>query len=193
MNQASVKQHGPTAPSVYRPQAVPKVLQPKLAAVRPPIPVPRGRALGVVQRAEVLEVKDESAPNENEWTDAVTIGLPARKHILELMTLQDANGKKKCSVVELAVATTAVEAIQKHVNTHGWKSADGITVEWIRDQQCFKVTYKGNQWMTHTKGSGQLWPLRGADIFSPPEGEDVRKEIGKWKGGRVRPSRYMNV
>lgn len=125
----------------------------------------------------------------------VIINLPSRKHILELMTLQDANGNQKCSVVQQSVAQDAVQTIQQHVRTHGWTTADGITVEWMGGQQCYKVTYDENQWMTHRNGGGQLWPFRGRDIFSPPEGLDVRKDIGKWKGsqGAVRPSKYMNV
>ncbi len=132
------------------------------------------------------------------WNEFVVITMPAPKHILEVMNLKDANGKMKVSVVQRSVAEEAVKAIQDHVKTHGWeeKTVDGITVKKIEEQKCYKVIYKGNHWMTHAS-SGQLWPLHGRDIFSPPasaEVKDVKDFIKRWKGsqGKTRPAQYMN-
>jgi len=144
----------------------------------------------VVQRAEVRTRKEKAADNMI-WNELTPVQMPAPKHILEKMKASDAKGKTHCSVVTSAVAQDAVEAIAAHVKTYGWNSANGITVEWIEQAQCYKVTYKNNQWMTHI-GSGQLWPLRGPNVFSPPGGEDVSSLIKKWKSSKEPPAKYMN-
>lgn len=152
----------------------------------------RALASGVVQRAEQYPEpsRQEKAAANMTWNEFVPVGMPSAKHILEDMVANDANGKKKVSIVENAVALEAVQKIGEHVKKYGWKSADDITIEWVANDKCFKVTYKQNQWMTHP-GSGQLWPLRGPDIFSPPDKLDVRDYYRKWKSGGKRPDKYM--
>lgn len=183
-NPAQAKKQGPVAPAAYRPQPVPKVLQRKTASVQ--LSAAPSRASRVVQRMEVRQ-------SGMVWSEFVIITMPSNKHILEKMKLSDANGNMKISVVEQAVAEEAVEAIGKHVKTHGWNSADDITIVKADDGVCWEITYKGNHWMTHSN-SGQLWPLRGTDIFSPPnDGTDMRPHIRKWKGNKQnRPQVYMN-
>lgn len=195
MDQPSVKKAGPTPPPVYRPQPVPKVLQRKMASVQSSNPLSlRVPASRVVQRMEARAMRQQKAVENMVWDEAVVITMPAPKHILEKMNLIDANGKKKISVVELAVAQKAVEAIGKHVKAYGWKSHDDITIEKSEDGTCWAVTYEGNVWKTHSN-SGQIWPLKGPDIFSPPEDneDDMRPYIRKWKGNKQnRPPIYMD-
>ena len=116
--------------------------------------------------------------------------MPATKHILEQMNLNDANGKKKCSVVTKQVAEEAVKAIGDRVKAHGWTNGDGIVFEPVAAGG-FKITYDGNEWMTHVD-SGQLWPLKGDDIFSPPA-KDVREYIKQWKSRGIKPDQYMGL
>ena len=187
MDQAAVKKQGPKPPAAYRPQPVPKVLQTKMAAGRPS-PLLRQSVSRVVQRAEAVE----QAIPKMDWNEFVNITMPSRKHILELMNASDANGKMKISVVEQAVADEAVKAIGAHVKAHGFTSSDDIT--FVKAGNCWDIIYKGNHWMTHDT-SGQLWPLKGPDIFSPPnDGKDMRSHIKKWKGNKLnRPKVHMDV
>ena len=134
--------------------------------------------------------KDKQAASMT-WNEYTPIGMPSDKHILEKMKLNDANGKKKISVVKKADAEAAVKAIGEHVRANGWVSSVAIQIEWSDDHQCYQVTYAGNVWMTHT-ASGQLWPLKGEDIFSPPSGVDVRNYIKQWRAGN-KPGQYMNI
>ncbi|HYW69395.1 MAG TPA: hypothetical protein VE961_00075 [Pyrinomonadaceae bacterium] len=142
-----------------------------------------------VQRAEEKGSRQEKAAAKMVWNEDVPITRPAPKHVLEEMNASDAKGKMKCSVVTKAVMEDAVRAIGAHVKQHGWNSAGNITIEWIPAVSCYKITYAGNEWMTHSS-SGQIWPLRGTDIFSPPEGLDVSKMIKKWKGSKTPPGEY---
>jgi len=197
-DQASLNKQGPAAPPAYRPQPVPKVLQRKTAAVGPLSPASRrlpvtssiqraispARPSRVVQRMEVRRGM--------QWSEFTIISMPSPKHILEKMKLVDANGSKLISVVEQAVAEDAVQAIGAHVKSKGWQSSEDITM--VKNQDgSWEITYKGNRWMTHTD-SGQLWPLSGPDIFSPPnDGKDMRPHIRRWKGNKLnRPQVYMN-
>jgi hypothetical protein len=123
------------------------------------------------------------------WNEFITVQMPSPKHILESMKLNDANGSKKVSVVRRADAEAAVKAIGDHVKANGWVSSDIIQIVWLDQDKCYQITYAGNVWMTHTS-SGQLWPLEGEGIFSPPNGEDVRNYIKKWRGG-TKPDKYM--
>jgi hypothetical protein len=209
IDQAGVNKPSAKSPTVYRPQPVPKVLQRKTVSVGPSPPAslrqsigpsayrPRHgaaqlRSSGVVQRAEAVPVsrKDKQA-EQMIWNEFTPVSMPAAKHILEDMKLNDANGDKKVSVVKKKVAQDAVAAIGAHVKAHGWHSSDTITIEWVQKDRCYKVTFAGNEWMTHV-GSGQIWPFHGPDIFSPPERENVKSYITKWRGGQT-PAKHMNA
>lgn len=128
------------------------------------------------------------------WSKYVNISMPSPKHILETIKAAQAKGKLKVSVVEKAVADDAVKAIGQHVKAHGWTSGGAITIEWMdgENDQCYKIIYKGNEWRTHSN-SGQLWPVKGPDVFSPAEGsEAVAQLIKKWKSTKTRPNQHFN-
>ena len=160
-------------------------------------------AAAVEEQQEVAAAPEEKkeAPVRKErkrgegmvWNKLVGIGLPADKHVLEqLSTSRDLGIGKKVSVVTQAVAQAARDAIEDHVREHGWVSAGAITIQWVDGDKCFKVICQGNQWMTHVD-SGQLWPLSGPGVYTPPvpqtkpQVEVIKKYIKKWKGSKVRP------
>jgi len=140
---------------------------------------------------EEKEGRKGKAAKAMDWTKFVMIGLPSEKHILELMsTSKHVGGAKKVSVVELAVAQDAVKKIGEHVSAHGWVSGPGFVFEWKAAHQCWIVTYKENEWVTHTN-TGQLWPLCGKDVFTPIgiTGAEIKKFIKQWQSSKERRPR----